>query len=342
MTGAYVVAEFGVNHNGDVTRALEMVRAAAKAGCHGAKIQCYTASEFVGPDETYTYMERDNKGGMRRVTERQREMFDRCALKPEDVAAIHAECVRNKLSFVATATDSTWIERVKALGPGVMLKVGSDDIVHHPLLRAVAASKLPVILSTGMASEREIEEALAIVRPIILLHCVSLYPTPVSKTNLRRMLSLEKFGIKVGFSDHTEGTMVAMLATAMGAAMIEKHFTLDKGLPGPDHWFSADPSEMKEVVDCVKVAGLVRGSGDIEPGADEVQMRRLARRSAVAALDIPAGTMLKPEMVAYRRPGTGPKPGSEAALLGLITARRFHEGEPLEAAAFFSSGEVVH
>lgn len=342
MIGCYVVAELGVNHMGSLDRALEMVRAAAAAGCNGVKIQAYTASEFVGRDETYTYIERDGKGGMRRVTERQREMFDRCALAPEDVEAIHAECLLHKLSFVATATDATWIERIKALGSGVMLKVGSDDIVHHPLLRAAAASKLPVILSTGMASEGEIDAALAIVQPLILLHCVSLYPTPVNKANLRRMVSLGKYGRHVGFSDHTEGTMVAMVAAGMGASMVEKHFTLDKGLSGPDHWFSADPEEMGQLVACVKAAVLARGSGVIQPGPEEIQMRKVARRSAVAALDIPAGTMLKPEMVAYRRPGTGSRPGSEANLLGLLTVRRIREGEPLAAAAFFSPGEVVH
>lgn len=342
MSRCYTIAEAGVNHNGSLPRAIDMVRAAAAAGCSAFKVQAFTASEFVGPAETYTYMERDGKGGFRRVTERQRDMFDRCALSPDAVVAVYAECRRLEMTFVATATDAAWIERVKALGPGVMLKVGSDDIIHAPLLRAVAASKLPAVLSTGMASEDEISAAVAIVRPIALLHCVSLYPTPVAKANLRRMLSLHKFGHQIGYSDHTEGTMVPMMAAAMGATMIEKHFTLDKGLPGPDHWFSADPAEMRQLVSQVGVATSVRGTGYIEPEADELAMRTIARRSVVAAQPIPAGVVLQPAMVAYRRPGTGMKPGTEGPLLGQVATRAFAEGEPLEPGGFLAFGETVH
>lgn len=337
-----VLAEAGLNHNGSPARALEMVRAAAAAGCTGFKVQAYTASEFVGPNESFSYLERDSPTTFRRVTEKQRAMFDRCALSFEAIRELHAECTRLRMSFVVTATDSEWIDRVKMLDPKPALKIGSDDIVHLPLLRLAAASGLPVILSTGMASEDEVAAALEIVKPIVLLHCVSLYPTPTEKANLLRMLHLAKFGTPFGFSDHTKGTFVAFLAAGLGASLIEKHFTMDKALPGPDHWFSADLSEMKQLVEFVRIAGTVRGSPSIEPSDEEKEMRAIARRSVVAACDIPSGAVLKQHMVAYRRPGTGLKPGAEAELLGRMTTRAVPAGEQLAAGVFVSDGEVVH
>lgn len=337
-----IVAEAGVNHNGSGARALAMVKAATEAGCNGFKLQCYDAAEFVGPKETYTYLERDGKGGFRRVTERQRDMFDRCALKWDDVRAVHSECARVHMTFVATATDQGWIDLLKTLTPAPIIKVGSDDLIHRPLLRAVAASGLPSILSTGMASVEEITAALEIVRPIVLLHCVSLYPTPIPKANLLRMEKLAKLGIPVGYSDHTEGSLCATLAAAMGAKMVEKHFTLDKTLPGPDHWFSADAAEMKQLVAAVRVAVNVRGSGEVEPTDAEKEMRRVARRSAVAACDVPAGTALRESMVAYWRPGTGVPPGDEDRWIGHVTARKLAAGDVLEPSSFMPGGEVAH
>lgn len=342
MSVCYVVAEAGLNHNGSADRALEMVRAAAAAGCNGFKVQAYTASEFVGPDEVFTYQERDGSGGFRRITERQREMFERCALTVEAIRAVHDECLRLKMSFIVTATDPEWIDRVKRIDPRAILKVGSDDLVHEPLLRAARDSGMAVILSTGMASEDEVLSALNVVRPFALLHCVSLYPTPAAKVNLRRMLSLMKFGTAVGFSDHTEGTLAGVMAATLGAVMVEKHFTLDKNLPGPDHWFSADPAEMKSLVRGVRLSTTVRGTGDIDPGPEEVAMRATARRSVVASRALPAGVVLKRDMVAYRRPGGGLTPGQEVALLGRTTSRPLRDGEPLDPGAFFTTGEVLH
>lgn len=342
MNRCFVLAEAGLNHNGDPARALEMVRVAAEAGCLGFKIQAYTAAEFVGPSETYTYLEREG-AAYRRVTEKQRDMFNRCALSFDAVRAIHAECARLKISFAATATDAEWIERIKTLDPMPSLKIGSDDIVHLPLLRLAAASGLPVILSTGMASEEEIAEAVAIVKPVALLHCVSLYPTPGEKANLTRMVQLAKFGAAVGFSDHTVGSLAGMMAASMGASLIEKHFTLDKALPGPDHWFSANPEDLRQLVTSVRVAIRMRGTGEISPGPEEVMMRAIARRSVVAACNIPLGATLTQAMVAYRRPGTGLKPGRETELLGQMATRVIREGELLAPEAFIlSAGGVVH
>jgi len=342
-TRCTVVAEAGLNHNGSLARALEMVNAAADAGCDAFKVQAYTAAEFVGPDETYTYLERPTEGPMRRVTERQRDMFDRCALKPSDLVTIHAECQRRKLHLFVTATDEQWVARVKALRGGlVVLKVGSDDIIHLPLLRVVAASGLPVVLSTGMASPPEIERALEVVRPLVLMHCVSLYPTPPTHVNLLRMVTLAKYGHPIGYSDHSEGTLAAMMAVAIGASMVEKHFTLDRRLPGPDHWFSATPEDMKALVTGVRVATFMRGTGQVAPAKQEAAMRAIARRSVVLAQDLPVGTVLRQEHLAYRRPGTGMLPGAEYPLLGRQAARAFAAGEPLDPTAFFDLGQVVH
>lgn len=339
-----VVAEAGINHNGSLARALEMVHAAADAGCDAFKVQAYTTAEFVGPSETYTYLEGGGDGSpMRRVTERQVDMFDRCALDAGALVALHAECQKRKLHFVVTATDAKWVARVKALKGGlVILKVGSDDLIHLPLLRIMAASGLPVVLSTGMATTPEIERALAIVRPMVLMHCVSLYPTPPTQVNLLRMVTLSHYGHSVGYSDHTQGSVASMLAVGIGASMIEKHFTLDNKLPGPDHWFSADPKQMKDLVTSVRVATFMRGSGVVAPGKQEAEMRATARRSVVLDEDLPAGAVLRQEHVAYRRPGTGMPPGTEAAILGRQAARAFKAGEVLDPTAFFEPGQVVH
>lgn len=320
-----IIAELGVNHNGRLDVALAMVKAAHKAGCDAVKIQAYHAEEFCDPAATYTYRQ-PHLSPTATVTEKQVDMFRRCQLTREQIESIHDECRKLGLLFVATACDEEWISVLEGMVDA--FKVGSDDLTHLPLLRRLARMDAPVILSTGMACEEEIGAALDVVghNTAALLHCVSLYPTPIQQVNLSRMTSLCSFGVPVGFSDHSEGTLAALAALMMGAAVLEKHFTLNKALSGPDHWFSGTPSEFTTLRE---VYVGVLGSGAIAPSADETKMLQLARRSIVAALDVSPGTVISPGHLAFRRPGTGIPPTQVDAIVGRVALRSIKAGAQL-------------
>ena len=324
-----IVAELGINHNGSIDRALEMVRDAASAGVDGIKIQAYTAEEFVGPEETYTYWESD---GTRPVpqTVSQQEMFRRCQLSEQDIARISDECRTLGKAFIATATDQHWIDYLCEIGVDA-LKVGSDDIIHLPLLRALKKTGKPIIISTGMASAEEIKAAITECRPAVLLHCVSIYPTPLDQVNLRRMDSLWPlpWSIHVGFSDHTYGTTVAKAAIARSAVMIEKHFTLNPQLPGPDQSFSGTADEFKDICTFAETFSQILGDGKIGPGEKELEMRKVARRSIVAAKLIRAGETITAEHLAYRRPGTGISPAMADFFIGTKSDRDVQPGQQI-------------
>ena len=323
-----IVAELGINHNGSVDRALEMVLAAYRAGVDAIKIQAYTAEEFVGSDETYSYWEGD-RPSLKTVS--QEEMFRQCQLSENDIARIRDECRRLGVAFIATATDQHWIDCLCNLGVDA-LKVGSDDIVHLPLLRTLSKTGKPIIISTGMATSDEIGAAITECLPAVLLHCVSLYPTPLSIVNLLRMdaLGILPWGIYVGFSDHTHGPTVAKAAIARGAAMIEKHFTLDPMLPGPDQSFSGTADEFKGICTFAEMFSQILGDGKIEPGEKELEMRKIARRSIVAAKPIRAGETITAEHLAFRRPGTGLSPAMVDLVIGTTAISDVQVGQQLE------------
>lgn len=324
-----VVAELGINHNGDLSLAVEMVKAAHRAGCAAIKVQAYSAEEFVGSGETFTY--RQNIGSeVQTITERQQDMFRRCQLSENSLWRIRQETRERGMLMIATATDGAWIETCRRVGVDA-LKVGSDDVVHVPLLREMKKSGLPVILSTGMANASEIASAVSVVAPTVLLHCVSLYPTPPHKANLRRMLALRAFGIPVGFSDHTEGIAVASAAIFLGAVMLEKHFTLNRNLPGPDHMFSADVDELGTICRLAALADSVCGDGSVDPGPEESRMALVARRSIVAARDIPAWKVIELADLAFRRPGTGISPMMVDDVVGTVVTANVRAGEQIRA-----------
>lgn len=299
-----VVAEIGINHGGSLDTALEMVRSAAAAGADAVKVQAFSARSFCTPAATY-------KG------ERQIELFSRYELSAVVLSEIAEECQRKKVLFFGTPDSIEQARLLVSLG-APCLKVGSDDLVHVPLLRQLASLGLPLILSTGMATIDEICNALAEVDdvPVILLHCVSTYPTPPRQANLRRMDSLSAHHRAVGYSDHTDGIEAAVGAVWAGACLVEKHFTLDRSAEGPDHAFSANPVQWAEMVRRIRMAELMRGTGEIDPGAAELEMRTIARRSIVAARKIAVGETVKPDMLAYKRPGDGLSPAMAEQLLG--------------------------
>jgi N-acetylneuraminate synthase/N,N'-diacetyllegionaminate synthase len=314
---AFLIAEIGINHNGDMALAEEMIRAAADAGADAVKFQNYRTEDFLSDRTlTYTYTSQGQE-----ITEPQFNMFKRCELSRADLGRLKKCCDSAAVEFFSTPTGCDGIEDLRETG-AVWLKNGSDYLGHLPLIRAMALSGIPTILSTGMATEEEIAEAVDAFRgeggrDLVLLACTSAYPTPPDCLNLRRITTLaRKYACPAGFSDHSSGWEAAVAAVCAGACMVEKHFTTDRHLPGPDQWFSSTPQEFSELVRRVREAEEMLGCGDLRPTRAEAQARENFRLSCTAARDLPAGTVLKTEDISYRRPASGMPPSKLEFLLG--------------------------
>ncbi len=327
----FIIAEAGINHNGELEKALAMVAVAKAAGADAIKFQSFKAEEFVGdPEQTYTYRSQGQE-----VTESMLAMFQRCEFERSSWFAIKAECERQGITFLSTPQNRSDLDLLLEIGVGAV-KVGSDDFTNLPLLRSYAATGLPLILSCGMADLGEVFRSLETVGaldgyPTVLLLCTSQYPTPPEDVNLRKLQTLQAAfpALTVGFSDHTQGPLASSLATALGASVFEKHFTLDHDLPGPDHWFSENPEELAAWVAAIRQSHRMLGSATVRPTAAEQSMRQIARRSVVALRDIAAGEVLTTANVALRRPGTGLPPELFDAVLGKMATRPLARGEPL-------------
>lgn len=312
-----VMAEIGINHNGDMRLALDSIQAAAGAGADAVKFQNYRTEDFITDRSLMlSYFSRGES-----VTESQYDLFKRCELDRDNLAILKEESNRLGVMFVSTPTSVDGVDDLIEMGVP-FLKNGSDYLGHLPLIRCMGESGLPTILSTGMANREDINEAVRAFRStgnehLILLHCTSLYPTPPEEVNLARIpLLAREFGCAVGYSDHTSGTVAAIGAVALGACIIEKHFTLDRNLPGPDHHFSMDPGELAKLVSQVRIMSRCLGVSQIAPVAAEWQSRNEYRLSCVAARALEAGRCLRAEDIAFRRPGTGMRPALAELLIG--------------------------
>ena len=243
-------------------------------------------------------------------------------------------CRERDVVFFATPTSFSALEELVRLG-APLLKNGSDYLLHIPLIEAMAGTGIPTILSTGMATYDEIDAAVQSFRAaggtdLILLHCTSTYPAPAVDVHLRKIGALrESFGCLVGFSDHTDGIVAALGAVALGACFVEKHFTLDRSLPGPDHRFSSDPAQLAELVDAIRQIEASLGTAAIGPTTSELVGRRDYRLSCVAARELFPGEILVPEDVVFRRPGSGVSPGELPLLIGRALRRRVPPGTVL-------------
>jgi N,N'-diacetyllegionaminate synthase len=313
----FVAVEVGLNHNGELDLAHRLIDAAAEAGADAVKFQTYRTEDFVtDPDVTYEYV---SAGEV--VVEAQYDMFKRYELPESAWGELRDHCASRGVVFFSTPTGPEGLELLVRLGVP-LLKNGSDYLVHLPLIRQMARSGVPTVLSAGMATLEEIGEAVEAFRTaggreLVLLHCTSSYPAPAEDVHLRKIPALEAaFDCPVGFSDHTEGVVAALGAVALGACFLEKHFTLDRGLPGPDHRFSSDPDELRTLVTAVRTLEQSLGDTQIGPAPSELLGRRDYRLSCVAARDLAAGSVLAEDDVAYRRPGTGVPPGAVGTLLG--------------------------
>jgi N,N'-diacetyllegionaminate synthase len=326
----FLAAEIGINHNGDMALAHREIDAAAASGADAVKFQNYHTEGFVS-DRSLTY-EYTSQG--KTVVESQYDMFKRCELGPGALRELRQHCDERSVVFFSTPMDEEGVAEL--LREGVtLLKNGSDCLGHLPLIRCMARAGLPTVISTGMATREDIDDAVLAFRQaggrdLILLHCTSAYPTPAADVNLRKIPALaQAYGCHVGFSDHTDGIVAAVGAVTLGACFIEKHFTLDKNLPGPDHRFSADPAEFRALVDAVRFAECALGSAALEPARVEQIGRREYRLSCVAARDLPAGHTLTTRDIAFHRPGTGLPPKRARELVGQVTSRAINRGSAL-------------
>ena len=302
----FIIAEAGVNHNGELDQALALVEAAARAGADAVKFQSFTAEEVAVEDAPKASYQQQGDD----ADESQVEMLRRLELSPADHRVLAERCQERGIIFLSTPFDPASADLLHELGVKAF-KLPSGEVTNLPFLRHVGAKGRPVILSTGMSSLAEVKRAVetlegAGVSQMALLHCVSAYPAPASSANLRAMETMASaLGLPVGFSDHTQGIEVALAATALGACIIEKHFTLDRSLPGPDHKASLEPHELSALVRGVRRVEAALGHGRKELMPEERDVMKAARRSLVAARDIPAGTVISQEMLTLRRPGTG-------------------------------------
>lgn len=313
----FIAAEIGINHNGDVALARRMIDAAAESGADAVKFQNYRTEDFLSDRRlTYEYVSQGKP-----VSESQYDMFKRCELRPEDLATLARYCESRDVVFFSTPTSEVGIEDLVRAG-APLLKNGSDYLVHLPLIRAMARTGLPTVLSTGMATIGEIEDGVTAFRDaggkdLVLLHCTSAYPTPDADIHLRKIPTLAAaFGCPVGFSDHSAGTIAAIGAVALGACFVEKHFTIDRDLPGPDQRFSSDPAEFRALVEAVRRTEAGLGTAIVGPTSSEAAGRQTYRLSCVASTNLDHGRVLQSGDIAFRRPAGGLPPKHAARLHG--------------------------
>jgi N-acetylneuraminate synthase/N,N'-diacetyllegionaminate synthase len=316
----FVIAEAGVNHNGDLEMAKRLIDVAIKAGADAVKFQTFKAETLV----TATAPKAEYQTQTTPVDESQLEMLRKLELSNEDHDELSAYCRRTGILFLSTPFDEDSADLLDALSVPVF-KISSGDLTNTPLLEHVAKKRKPVILSTGMADLVEVRDAVETLNAagcdeVVLLHCVSDYPADPADVNLRAIQTLrETFNLPVGFSDHTQGLEVALAAAALGASVIEKHFTLDRNLPGPDHRASLEPDELIKFISGIRTVESSLGSGEKVPTAREIETAKVARRSIVATQTIPAGTIVERNMIAAKRPGTGLPPARLNSIVGRKT-----------------------
>lgn len=328
---SYCIAEVGINHNGEVELAKKMIRIAKAAGADAVKFQTFKAEEFCSDrTQTFTYQSQGLS-----VTESMLEMFKRYEFSPQQWREIKEYSDEVGITFLSTPQNATDLALLLEIGiPAI--KVGSDDFTNLPLIRDYTKAGLPLILSCGMSDLAEVHQALEASgwlsgRQVVLLLCTSEYPTSPQDVNLRKLTTLQHAfpGLLTGFSDHTQGDLAAGLAVALGGRVFEKHFTLDHGLPGPDHWFSEEPAGLKKWVATIRNAEMMMGSRIVMPTPGEREMRTLARRSVVALQDIAEGERLQAQNIGLRRPGDGLPPAMLDLLLGMVAARGIKSGEKI-------------
>jgi len=331
----FVIAEAGVNHNGDLKMARALIDVAVDAGADAVKFQTFNADLLATSDAPKAEYQLQTTGD----DESQLEMLRRLELSPDAHRELQSYCHERAIIFLSTPFDESAVDLLYELGVPAF-KISSGDLTNSPLLEHVAQKGKPVILSTGMSELSEVIEAVSVLNAAgcdnpILLHCVSNYPANPADVNLRAMQTMRAaFDVPVGYSDHTTGIDVSLAAVALGAWVIEKHFTLDRTLPGPDHRASLEPAELRELVQSIRRVETALGHGRKTPAPSEIETATVARRSLVAARNIPAGATLEREMIALRRPGTGLSPSMLETLIGQRARRDIATGTLIDLEMF--------
>ncbi len=330
MSEVLIIAEAGVNHNGDLETAKALVREAKRAGADIVKFQTAKLDSLVAACAPMAAYQKENTG----VSQSQKEMLSRLLLDFEDFLTLADYCKEVGITFLSTPFD---LESIEFLAPlQEIWKVPSGEITNYPYLTAIAKTHRRVILSTGMSEPREIEAALRVLKEngageITLLHCTTEYPAPIEEVNLRVIPAFrEAFGCPVGYSDHTQGIEISLAAVALGATVIEKHFTLDRNMPGPDHKASLEPDELCALVSGVRKVALALGDGVKRVTPSERKNRAVARKSIVAKKAIRKGEPFSTDNLTTKRPGTGLDPMRWNEILGKTAPRDFAEDELIE------------
>lgn len=332
MSKTFIIAEAGVNHNGNLVLAKKMIDVAAKAGVDAVKFQTFKADKLVCMDAQKAIYQQKNAVNRQ---ESQYEMLKKLELSGQMHRELIDYCVQKDIMFLSTPFDTDSVRMLVDYGITI-LKISSGEITNYPLLREVGRTGKPVILSTGMSDMDEVQAAVAVLTEngsgkITLLHCNTEYPTPMQDVNLRAMCTLqEKTGLPVGYSDHTLGIEVPIAAAAMGAVVIEKHFTLDRTMEGPDHKASLEPDELKEMVKAIRNIELSLGDGRKLPSDSEKQNINIVRKSIVAKRDIVQGEILTEENLTTKRPGNGVSPMKWQEVLGTKAVHDFKMDEQIE------------
>lgn len=318
---AFIIAEAGVNHNGDIDTALKLVDKAVESGADAVKFQTFNADKLA--------LKNAPKAGYQLKTtsssESQYEMLKRLQLLPEDYYRLFEHCMNRNIHFISTPFDEDSADFLEELGVSVF-KIPSGEITNIPYLKHIAKKGMPVILSTGMANLGEVEAAVECLsaqdnRQIILLHCVTNYPASPSDVNLRAMKTMAlAFGFPTGYSDHTEGIEISLAAAALGAKVIEKHFTLDKNMEGPDHKASLEPAGLKLMIESIRDIESALGNGIKKQTENETDTAAVVRKSIVAVNKIMAGSLISKEDLGLKRPGSGMSPSMIEYITGRIAA----------------------
>lgn len=335
MSKTLIIAEAGVNHNGSIELAKKLVEKAKDAGVDYIKFQTFKASKLVTKAAKQAEYQQKNIG---KEGDSQYQMLKKLELSPEEHEVLIDYCHQLGIKFFSTAFDFDSIDYLHSLNLGLW-KIPSGEVTNYPFLKLIAAYNEKTILSTGMCDIQDVRNAVEALyknglskENLILLHCNTEYPTPFEDVNLKAMNALRKeFGVEVGYSDHTKGIEVPIAAVALGATVIEKHFTLDSTLPGPDHKASLEPDELKAMVSAIRnIEKAVGGDGTKHVSESEKKNIAIARKSIVAACDIKAGEVFTEQNLTVKRPGNGISPMRWEEVLGQKAKRDFNEDELIE------------
>ncbi|NNM16285.1 MAG: N-acetylneuraminate synthase [Bacteroidia bacterium] len=316
-SSCFIIAEIGVNHNGDIKLAKQMIDEAAIAKVDAVKFQTYKTEQIVTKSAQQAEYQKINT----KSDQSQFELLKKLELEFEDFIELKKYSEEKGITFLSTAADiesANFLNKINVKA----FKIGSGEVTNLPLIKHIAKFNKTIILSTGMSTLKEVNDALSWIKEegnndTVLLHCTSNYPCPLNEVNLNAMKTLEKeFSVPVGYSDHTEGIEVSVLAVAMGATIIEKHFTLDKNLPGPDHKASLNYSELTQLVSQIRKTELIMGNFEKVPSEAEIRISKLVRKSLVASKDFKKGEIITMDHLATKRPFTGISPKEINEVIG--------------------------